>query len=157
MKDTRKLPEHLEDVNERPIDADRALSDDELQAGGLQPVKAYVRTKAGKSAERQKRYRDKQKSEGFKQLNVQVPEQHQETIREIARKMREGEPLGVAVPKPEPKRDEKPEMKLVQPEKEKTAPAQAVPGELSETDQRLLAVARGVGFRSRLLRLIAGI
>lgn len=160
MKDRKDLPEHLEEVPERPIDSDRVLSDDELQAGGLQPVKAYVRTRAGKSAERQKRYRDKQEAEGFKQTNVQVPEEHQETIREIARKLREGEPVeGVAVPKPgpEPKPEERPELKLVEaekPEKPETAP---VPGELSKTDQKLLAVARGAGFRSRLLRLIAGI
>lgn len=151
MKDP-KLPEHLEEVQERPIDPDRVLTDDELQAAGLQPVKAYVRTKAGKAAERQQRYREKKKAEGFKQTNVQVPEEHQETIREIARKLREGEPVeGVAAPKPEPKPEEKPELK---PE---ATPAPAAPGELSEIDQKLLAVARGAGFRSRLVRLIAGI
>jgi hypothetical protein len=159
MKDPRELPEHLEDVSERPIDADRVISDDELRAGGLAPVRAYVRTKAGKSAERQKRYRDKQESEGFKQTNVQVPEEHQETIRELARKLREGEPLEVAVPKPKPKPEqveaEKPAPE--KPDKEETARPGAGQGTLTEADQKLLAVAKGAGFRSRLVRLLAGI
>ena len=97
MKDPRELPDHIEDLQERPIDPDRVISDEELRAGGLAPVKAYVRTKAGKSAERQQRYRQNKEAQGFKQTNVQVPEDQQTTIREIARKMREGEDTGTAL------------------------------------------------------------
>ena len=124
MKDPRELPDHIEDLQERPIDPDRVISDEELRAGGLAPVKAYVRTKAGKSAERQQRYRQNKEAQGFKQTNVQVPEKHQETIREIARKLREGEDTGTA---------------------------------LSDFDRKVLEVAQGTGFRSRLMRLIVGV
>lgn len=156
MNDDRNLPDHLEDVPERPIDSDRVLSDDELQAGGLQPVKAYVRTKAGKAAERQQRYRQKKEAEGFKQTNVQVPEEHQETIREIARKLREGEPLdGLAPVKPTPKTEEMP--RPTKPAVPKAPLPAGDPVELSAADRRLLEVARGEGLRSRLVRLLAGL
>lgn len=159
MNDDKNLPDHLEDVPERPIDSDRVLSDDELLAGGLQPVKAYVRTRAGKAAERQQRYREKKEAEGFKQTNVQVPDEHQETIREIARRLREGEPLeGVSVPKPEQKPEEKPvPVDQVKPDApEKPAPI-SDEAPLTEADKRLLAVVRSGGFRSRLVRLLAGV
>jgi len=143
MSDPKELPDHLESVPERPIDPDRVLSDDELQAGGLQPVKAYVRTKAGKSAERQKRYREKKEAEGFKQTNVQVPEEHQETIRELARKLREGEPLEGGA--------------TLKPEGEPKAPISPEAESLTEADRRVLEVAKGKGFRSRLVRLLVGV
>ena len=99
MSERDELPTHLENVPERPIDPERVLSDDELRSGGLEPVRAYVRTKAGKAAQRQQRYREKLETAGVKQTNVQVPEQHQETIREVARRLRDGEPLdGVIAP-----------------------------------------------------------
>jgi hypothetical protein len=97
MKDPRELPDHIENLEERPIDPDRVISDEQLRIGGLAPVRAYVRTRAGKSAERQQRYRQNKEAQGFKQTNVQVPEDQQATIREIARKMREGEDTGAAL------------------------------------------------------------
>ena len=124
MKDPRELPDHMEDLQEQPIDPDRVISDEELRAGGLAPVKAYVRTRAGKSAERQQRYRQNKEAQGLKQTNVQVPEKHQETIREIARKLRDGEDTGTAT---------------------------------SDFDRKVLEVAQGNGFRSRLVRLIIGV
>jgi|SRR5690554_389152 len=159
MKDQEQLPGFLEEVPERPVDANRVLSDEELKASGLQPVKAYVRTKAGKAAERQQRWREKKEAEGFKQTNVQVPEEHQETIREIARKLREGEPLeGLSVTKPAPKTEEKPELVAPEkPSKDETPRPEPSHGALTEADRKLLAVARGDGFRSRLLRLLAGV
>jgi len=160
MTDDKQLPDHLENVPERPIDPDRVLSDDELQAGGLQPVKAYVRTKASKAADRQKRWRDKKATEGLKQTNVQVPEEHQETIKEIARRLREGEPVESVPAKPQPLQavpeapaQPKPEP---QPEQaEKPTPASDEP-ELTEIDRKLLAVVRKRGLRSWLVRRLAG-
>jgi hypothetical protein len=160
MKDPRELPEHIEDLQERPIDPDRVISDDELRASGLAPVRAYVRTKAGKTAERQQRYRQKKEAEGFKQTNVQVPEEHQETIREIARKMREGEDLGLVAPAPVAgqlqDKPAEPVAVAIGSKQQEKAPEAAVGEALSDYDRKVLQVARGTGFRSRLLRLIAG-
>jgi len=164
MKDPKELPEHIEDLQERPIDPDRVISDDELRASGLAPVRAYVRTKAGKSAERQQRYRQKKEAEGFKQTNVQVPEEHQETIREIARKMREGEDLVLVAPAPAPapvagQLQDKPAEPIavaIESKQQEKPPEAAVGEALSDYDRKVLRVARGTGFRSRLLRLIAG-
>lgn len=147
MAEHDEIPNRLEDVPERPIDSERVLSDDELRSGGLEPVRAYVRTKAGKAAQRQQRYRERKESAGLKQTNVQVPEQHQETIREIARRMREGEPLGDVIGA------EKPQAQ--------SAPTHAAEGEsagaLTGDEKRLLDAARAGGVRSRLIRFLAGL
>ena len=157
MTDDKQLPDHLENVPERPIDPDRVLSDDELQAGGLQPVKAYVRTKASKAADRQKRWREKKSAEGLKQTNVQVPEEHQDTIKEIARRLREGEPVEAVPAKPQPLQvvPEAPAQPKQEPQPEKPTPASDEP-ELTEADRKVLLAARGRGLRSWLVRRLAG-
>lgn len=162
MADEKQLPDHLENVPERPIDPDRVLSDDELQAGGLQPVKAYVRTKASKAADRQKRWREKKATEGLKQTNVQVPEEHQETIKEIARRLREGEPVESVPAKPQPLQavpdapaQPKPEPQPEQAEKPTPTPASDEPP-LTEADRKVLAVVRKGGLRGWLVRRFAG-
>jgi len=156
MSERDELPTHLENVPERPIDPERVLSDDELRSGGLEPVRAYVRTKAGKAAQRQQRYREKLETAGVKQTNVQVPEQHQETIREVARRLRDGEPLdGVIAPE---KAAEEPQARPAPsiPPSDTSTPSKS-PDALSEADRRLLTVAKGRGVRSRLIRLLAGL
>ena len=156
MVDRNKIPTHVEDVPERPLDPKRVLSDDELRSGGLEPVRAYVRTKAGKAAQRQQRYREKQEAAGMKQTNVQVPDGHQELIREVARRLRDGEPLdGVTAPEKtagEPQARPAPSMPPSD-----TPPPGRSPDALSEADRRLLTVAKGRGVRSRLIRLLAGL
>ena len=69
---------YIEDLPNRPIITDAALTDDELIDGGLAPVQAFMRTKASKNAIRQRRAKAKREegADGIiprKQLNLQAP------------------------------------------------------------------------------------
>ena len=71
--------EYIEDIPNRPIIADAALTDDELVAGGMAPVQAFMRTKASKNAIRQRKAKAKREAGADgqaprKQLNIQAPE-----------------------------------------------------------------------------------
>jgi len=91
---TPHTPDFLEDAAGRSvIDADKALTESDLLAGGLTPVKAYVRTKAGKAATRQQRHREKLESVGIRQVNIQAPAEAHPVIKVLAERLREGEDL----------------------------------------------------------------
>jgi len=91
MTETNKF---IEDAKEgRPIDVNSALTDDQLQEGGLKPVQAWVRTKQAGNAARTKRYKERKQELGVKQLNLQAPQETHEALREIAARTRAGEPL----------------------------------------------------------------
>ena len=87
-------PDFLEDATGRAvIDADKVLTEDDLLAGGLAPVRAYVRTKAGKAATRQQRHREKLESAGIRQVNIQAPAEAHPVIKALAERLRQGEDL----------------------------------------------------------------
>lgn len=97
---TQKSPslenvDHLEDLPSPPMDAGRALSDEELAAGGVVPVKAYMRTKASKNALRQKKAKAKALNSDTprKQLNLMAPadDQSRAALKAVAEKMTEGQ------------------------------------------------------------------
>lgn len=93
-ENTPYTPDFLEDATGRPvIDAAKALTEDDLLAGGLAPVRAFVRTKAGKAATRQKRHREKLESGGVKQVNIVAPAEAHPVIKMLAERLREGEDL----------------------------------------------------------------
>ncbi|MBN9601541.1 MAG: hypothetical protein J0G33_01265 [Afipia felis] len=50
------------------------LTDDELQAGGMDRVVAFVRTKRSKEALRKEKHRKKQQDRGKRQINLSVPD-----------------------------------------------------------------------------------
>lgn len=84
----------IEDAKEgQPIDVESALSDEQLEGGGLKPVKAWVRTKQAGNAARTKRYKERKEELGVKQLNLQAPQETHEALREIAARTRSGETL----------------------------------------------------------------
>lgn len=89
------LAEHIEEVPNRPMDAERALSDEELAAGGVVPVKAYMRTKASKNALRQKKAKEKALNSDTprKQLNLMAPadDQARNALKAVAEKMSDGQ------------------------------------------------------------------
>jgi len=85
------LNETIEDAQKgRLIDVERALSDEQLIDGGLAPVRAFVRTKQGKAAARQKRYKEKKVATGVRQLNVQVPDGDRDSVKRISEVLRAG-------------------------------------------------------------------
>lgn len=84
-------PEHIEDIPEAPTDEATVLSDEQLTAGGLVKVAAFMRTKASANALRVKKHREKAEAEGIKQINVQAPEDAREVIKTIADRTKAGE------------------------------------------------------------------
>lgn len=87
-------PDFLEDATGRSvIDADRVLTEDDLLAGGFAPVRAYVRTKAGKAATRQRKHREKLENEGVRQVNLMAPVEAHPVIKALAERLRQGEDL----------------------------------------------------------------
>jgi hypothetical protein len=77
------------------MDAERALSDEELAAGGVVPVKAYMRTKASKNALRQKKAKAKALNSDTprKQLNLMAPadDAARAALKAVAEKMSDGQ------------------------------------------------------------------
>jgi len=86
MSTTEHLPgqidiiDYIEGVEERApkvVDPDQSISDGALERGGLVPVKAFVRSKASKNAERvRKAAKRREKGENGtprKQMNLQAP------------------------------------------------------------------------------------
>lgn len=89
---TPHTPDFLEDATGRSvIDADKVLTEDDLLAGGLTPVRAFVRTRAGKAATRQQRHREKLQNEGVKQVNILAPAEAHPIIKALAERLRQGE------------------------------------------------------------------
>ena len=85
------LFENLEDAEGVPFDtAQQPPSDEELRQRGLQPVRAYVRTKASKAAQRAQRHREAAAQQGHGQVNVVAPQEAKGPLRELATAMREG-------------------------------------------------------------------
>ena len=96
MKDfsDKQTADFLEDAKGRGVvDPDQALTDEQLEAGGLAPVRAFVRTRAGKAALRAAKHKEKLAASGVKQVNVMAPESASEPIKEIATRTKAGEPV----------------------------------------------------------------
>ena len=142
------IAENVEDAKGRAVlDSDKALSDEQLIEGGLAPVRAFVRTKTGKSALRAQRHKEKAASVGVKQINVMAPESVQPTIREIAKRTKNGEDLVEVMTSLLPDREEQ------APPTTQTTPEP--PKQTNPEDDRVLAVIHAGGWRGRLIRMIA--
>jgi hypothetical protein len=79
---------HIEDVAdvELPRD-DKTLTDSELEQAGLVKTSAFVRTKKSKNALRIEKHKAKKAELGVKQLNIEVPEEHRDTFKALAKEL----------------------------------------------------------------------
>lgn len=66
-------------------------TDDELSKSGLVKVNAFVRTKQSKNALRVKKSKEKKAEQGFKQLNVVVPEAYRDSFKVLAKRLCDGD------------------------------------------------------------------
>ena len=84
---------HIEDIESRPLDANALLSDEQLAAGGVVPVHAYMRTRVSKAAERQRRARAKKKDEGQRQLNLNAPadDAARDALKKVSQQLLDGD------------------------------------------------------------------
>jgi len=130
MNSEIQLPDHLEEIPEIPTNPESILTDEQLAAGGLVKVNAFMRSKASANALRVKKHREKKETEGIKQINVQANEEARQAIKAIADRTKAGEPISdvlatlagttptanpkAETPEPKPERITTEEMELVQ-------------------------------------------
>ena len=151
----------IEDIEERGpkvVDPDHALTDEQLELGGLTPVRSFVRTKASKNALRVRKAKEKREAgetgPARKQLNLQAPPEPEarETLKEISAALLKQQitidDLAGLLKKQGP----------LDPQSSAAAPAQAKPsadaGEVDRWKKRALdAEARAVAAEAEVARL----
>ena len=85
---------NLEDAQnvELPIDK-KTFSDSELENAGLVKTSAFVRSNRSKNALRIEKHKAKKAETGIKQLNIEVSEEHRDTIKVLAKALTTGESI----------------------------------------------------------------
>lgn len=80
---------NLEDAQNVPLPVDnKTITDNELEQAGLVKTSAFIRTKKSKNALRIEKHKDKKLTEkGVKQLNIEVPEQHRDIFKALAKEL----------------------------------------------------------------------
>ena len=139
---------HIEDAENDQAMADPAktLTDEQLEDGGLRQVKAFVRTRASKNALRVAKSKEAKAEQGIKQVNVQAPEKVHTALKEIARRTTAGESIAEAIAHAVPELAPKPVEAPVAPSVIDDQPT-----------QKLLEAVKKPGFRSWLIKKLAGI
>lgn len=141
---------HIEDAENDQAMADPAktLTDEQLEDGGLRPVRAFVRTRASKNALRVAKSKELKAEQGIKQVNVQAPEQVHTALKEIARRTTAGESLAAAIAQAVPE--------LAQPHHVEPLDALQAPV-LNDSEAKVVEAIKKPGFKSWLIRKLAGI
>jgi CRISPR type III-B/RAMP module-associated protein Cmr5 len=85
---------NLEDAQnvELPVDK-KTFSDGELENAGLVKTSAFIRSKRSKNALRIEKHKEKKADNGIKQLNIEVPDQYRNAIKNIAKTLSENREL----------------------------------------------------------------
>lgn len=84
-------------TNETTMAVVDPLTDAALAAGGMQKVTAYVRTAQSANALRKQRAREKAEQQGLKQLNIQLPVQMHQTLKDIAQELQQSDDVVAAL------------------------------------------------------------
>lgn len=144
------LFDHLEDAERAQGVADPAavLTDDQLEAGGLRQVRAFVRTRASRNALRVQKHREKAAAEGLGQVNVVAPEAARKALKTIAKRTSGGEPLEAVL------RDC---LASVMTEESPVMGATITATAPLEVDAMVVAAAHAPGLRGWLIRRLAGV
>ena len=77
------------ETNGAHIEATQPLTDEALASVGLQKVTAFVRAESSGNAKRKQRSREKSEQQGVKQLNIQLPMQMHQVIKDIAQELQQ--------------------------------------------------------------------
>lgn len=96
---TMPAVQFLDEVKDAPIDSADILTDEQLGRGGLVKIEAFVRTKTSAAASRKAKQREAQKAEGMGQVNLTVPLEKKEQLKEVAAELASGKSLIEALQK----------------------------------------------------------
>jgi hypothetical protein len=149
---------HIEDAQsvESPVEGEATYTDSELEAAGLIKTSAFVRTKRSKNALRVEKNREKKAQSGVKQLNVEVPEPHRETLKAIAKGLSQGLSIDDAYAQATSNKKERAETQESEPQKEPESTQEP----FNKTDEEFVSYGKKVaeikeqgGFRALLINL----
>jgi hypothetical protein len=90
---------NIEDAKsaETPTGDIKSFTDEQLNDAGLIKTSAFVRSNRSKNALRVEKHKNKKEEQGIKQLNVEVPEEHRELIKQLAIALKSGLTLSDAI------------------------------------------------------------
>jgi len=80
-----------------PTENNPTYTDDQLEKAGLVRTSAFVRSKRSKNALRVEKHKNKKEDQGIKQLNVEVPAEHRERMKQLANALKQGSTLADAM------------------------------------------------------------
>jgi CRISPR/Cas system CMR-associated protein Cmr5 small subunit len=144
---------NIEDAQnaQTPIDG-KTLTDEELETAGLVRTSAFVRSKRSKNALRLEKYKKKQEESGIKQLNVEVPEQYRDIMKQLANALKEGQDIVTACKTLLPQTKTPDSIKV---------PKKAAESVLADEHQKYVSIGKKVvsiqksgGIRAALLKII---
>lgn len=140
-REQHSLFDRLEDAtaDQSVADEARVLDDEQLEAGGMRPIRSWVRTRASSNALRQRRKRQRDEQGGVKQVNVTARAEDHETFRALAEASRQDGDLVQAL---------------------RTLLEQLDPDsvrDLDPADRQILKVAHSPSLRGRLIRFLGGL
>jgi hypothetical protein len=86
---------HIEDSEnaQTPREGIKTLTDKELEQAGLIKTSAFVRTNRSRNALRVEKSKQKKEEGGIKQLNIEVPEQYREIMKQLAIALKAGQSI----------------------------------------------------------------
>lgn len=96
--------QHVEDIagQDKPIDAEAILTDEQLERGGLVKVEAFMRTRTSGAAARKAKQRDRDESDGLRQVNIKTNDETGIVLKSIAAEIGRGATLVDAIVKAVP-------------------------------------------------------
>jgi hypothetical protein len=80
-----------------PAGENKTFTDEELNIAGLIKTSAFVRSNRSKNALRVEKHKNKKEEIGIKQLNVEVPDEHRESMKQLAIALKHGLTLADAM------------------------------------------------------------
>lgn len=81
---------NIEDVEVVSASSPTSITDLELEQAGLVKTSAFVRSKKSKNAIRVKKHKDKKAEKGIKQVNIEIPDHHKESVKILAKQLCDG-------------------------------------------------------------------
>jgi hypothetical protein len=85
-----KLEDAETAITPTPTSGNSSYTDEQLNAAGLIKTSAFVRSNRSKNALRVEKSKSKKEDQGIKQLNLEVPDEHREAMKQLAIALKDG-------------------------------------------------------------------
>ena len=133
----------------------KTLMDSELEAAGLIKTSAFVRTKKSKNALRVAKHKEKKEIEtGVKQLNIEVPAEHRDTIKALAKALVQGKAISKELLANLPTKSGEAKKEVKAPKKPLEEKNEVLSDECIKLGEKCAQIASEGGLKAILLKLI---